>query len=80
MLESWPISPAASFSSEKKETIFFFVGKQTLPLKALMADGKMVTGRRWTGSSTPSPQGLCTQVAIEPLGSTATEKKFLLHS
>lgn len=42
----------------------------------------MGTGRRerWTGSSTPSSQSLCTQVATAALGSTATEKQFLLHS
>lgn len=27
LLEAWPISPAGSFSSEKKWTIFFLVGK-----------------------------------------------------
>lgn len=44
-----------------------------------MVDGKMGTGRRerWTGSSTPSPQGLCTQVATVASGSTASDKKFL---
>lgn len=44
-----------------------------------MVDGKMGTGRRerWTGSSTPSPQGLCIQVAAVASGSTASDKKFL---